>query len=104
MKEYNKLVRDRIPEIIKKAGKKAVTEKASGPELESLLLAKLDEEVQEYKDSASPEELADILEVVYAIAIHLHNLSIVDLEKIRLQKQRDRGGFDQGLILKKVYP
>lgn len=104
MKEYNKLVRDRIPEIIKKADKEPITEKACKEELKPFLLAKLDEEVAEYKESASPEELADILEIIYALSSHLHNLSITDLEEVRLQKKEERGSFDQGIILKKVYP
>lgn len=57
--EYNKLIRDRIPEIIEKAGKQAIVEKVNGDELLKLLNIKLEEELNEYKESGSIEELAD---------------------------------------------
>ncbi|WP_072974551.1 nucleoside triphosphate pyrophosphohydrolase [Tissierella praeacuta] len=57
--EYNKLIRDRIPEIIEKAGKQAIVEKVNRDELLKLLNIKLEEELNEYKESGSIEELAD---------------------------------------------
>ncbi|AET69798.1 hypothetical protein Desor_4373 [Desulfosporosinus orientis DSM 765] len=67
IKVYNKLIRDKIPQIIEDSGKKAMIEKVSGPEYLDLLNAKLGEELQEYLDSQKVEELADLVEVVYAI-------------------------------------
>lgn len=67
IKVYNKLIRDKIPQIIEQSGKKAMIEKVSGQEYLDLLNAKLGEELQEYLDSQSVEELTDFVEVVYAI-------------------------------------
>ena len=62
-----KLIRDKIPQIIEQSGKQAIIEEVSGKEYLELLNAKLGEELQEYLDSQSVEELADLVEVVYAI-------------------------------------
>jgi len=68
---YDKLVRDRIPEIVRKAGKTPVTRVAGEDEMRSLLEAKLLEETDELRKSPPAkrgEELADILEVVHVLA------------------------------------
>ena len=64
---YNKLVRDKIPEMIGKSGKKAVIYIADDKEYLEKLYEKLLEEIGEFKENPSPEELADILEVCDAI-------------------------------------
>ena len=66
-KAYYKLVRDRIPEIIEADGKKYVCEKLSDEDYLSLLDQKLNEELAEYQESKSLEELADLLEVMQAV-------------------------------------
>lgn len=99
--EYNKLVRDKIPEIIEKDGKKAVYEKVEGDRLIKLLDQKLEEELKEYKESGSVEELADIVEVIYGI-LHHSGISIENFEAIRKDKNEKRGAFKEGLVLKKV--
>ena len=65
---YNKLVRDKIPQIIEEKGGKAEIRILSDEEYRTFLEAKLDEEVAEYHRDQCAEELADILEVVYALA------------------------------------
>ena len=65
--DYDKLVRDRIPEIIESSGKRAVTRVAGDDEYLHYLRRKLSEEVDEYMASEDAEELADILEVVSAL-------------------------------------
>lgn len=65
---HNKLVRDRIPEIIEKSGKKAITRTLTQEEYLMELDRKLNEECAEYQADKSLEELADMLEVMYAIA------------------------------------
>lgn len=101
IKTYNKLVRDKIPEIIKASGKQASFEKKSGTELLKLLNQKLDEELLEYKESDNIEELADLVEVVYGI-LKYKNVSIDEFEKIRNDKNNKRGSFDEGIILIEV--
>ncbi len=99
--EYNKLIRDRIPEIIEKSGKEAVVEKAEGDHLLDLLNLKLDEELAEYKESGNIEELADLVEVIYGI-LECKGILIDNFETIRKDKVAKRGAFKEGLVLKKV--
>ena len=98
---YNKLVRDRIPEIIKNAGKIAEYEVLSQADYAKMLEKKLDEETAEYHASKNVEELADILEVLYALA-ESSGCSADELERLRARKAQERGGFKKRLFLKKV--
>ncbi len=101
MKNYNKLVRDRIPEIIKEAGKTPITRILPEEEMESHLIQKLEEEVQEYKETRDFEELADLLEVIEALA-KLRGEDLYSLERIKLDKREERGGFEEGILLETV--
>lgn len=98
---YNKLVRDRIPEIIEKSGKKFVIDVMDEEVYKIELNKKLMEEVQEYLENESVEEIADILEVIYSI-LKLKGVTIEEVEHIRKQKKATRGGFDQKIKLIKV--
>ncbi len=98
---YNKLIRDRIPEIIERSEKKAVVEKVSDNEYISRLNEKLGEELREYLESQSVEELADLVEVIYAI-LDSKKVSIKEFEEIRLHKATERGAFKERLVLKEV--
>lgn len=89
---YPKLVRDKIPEIIKKQGNIPHIEKMNSSVYYLALQEKLKEETEEYFSDKTVEELADILEVVYALAA-CHNLSITELEDIRMKKHETNGGF-----------
>lgn len=98
---YNKLVRDRIPEIINIAGKACITELLSETDYICMLDAKLDEELAEYHRDQSIEELADLLEVIRAIVV-ARGSSIDELENIRAEKAKLRGGFEKRILLKEV--
>ena len=98
---YNKLIRDKIPQIIEQSGKQAVIEVVSGKEYLELLNAKLGEELQEYLESQSVEELADLTEVIYAI-LEYKDVSQQEFELIRNQKVQERGAFKDRLLLKEV--
>ena len=100
-KEYNKLVRDRIPEIIEASGKTCVTEVLSDEEYLKMIDVKLDEELAEYHKDQNIEELADLLEVIRAAAI-ARGYSIEELEKVRAEKAGKRGGFEKKILLKEV--
>ena len=102
MKTYNKLVRDKIPEIIKEDGKNCDTIIVSGDEKKQLLRAKLMEEVNEYLEDDNLEELADVMEVLFGLA-HELGFSEEDLLKKREEKLRARGGFKEGIVLKSTY-
>ena len=95
---YNKLVRDRIPEIIRAKGNTCQTRILSDQEYKIALDAKLGEELAEYFASHNAEELADLLEVIYACAA-LQSLSPADLERIRADKAAKRGGFKDKILL-----
>lgn len=95
---YNKLVRDRIPEIIRMSGKECVTSILPEDEYSQGLREKLREEVQEYLESHAPEELADILEVVHAL-VTLHGLDVESIEQIRREKRNRAGGFQDRIQL-----
>lgn len=95
---YNKLVRDRIPEIIRSKGGTCETRILSDEEYVQKLDQKLGEELAEYLASHDPEELADLLEVMFACAA-TQGLCPADLEAIRAQKAEQRGGFAEKILL-----
>ena len=98
MKVYNKLVRDKIPQIIEDNGQKAQLKILEGDAYLASLEEKLNEEVGEYHKDRSVEELADILEVVYALAATI-GCTPAQLEHICMEKRQQRGGFDQKIFL-----
>lgn len=98
MKEFHKLVRDHIPEIISQTGQTAVIRVMEDDEYRLALEKKLDEEVQEYHESKEIEELADILEVVYALC-ESQGCSVDDLTAVCQKKRAERGGFSKKICL-----
>ncbi|MBU5316529.1 nucleoside triphosphate pyrophosphohydrolase [Clostridium bornimense] len=102
MKTYNKLVRDKIPQIIEKDGKGCDITIACGDEKKELLRAKLMEEVNEYLEDDNLEELADVMEVLFGLANQL-GYTEEDLIKKREEKLKARGGFKEGIVLEKTY-
>ena len=99
--KYNKLVRDRIPEIIEGSGKICVTEIFSDKDYLRMLDAKLDEEMAEYHADQNIEELADLMEVIRACAV-ARGYAIEQLEQVRAEKAAKRGGFEKKILLKEV--
>ena len=102
VKTYHKLVRDRIPEIIEADGKTCVCEMLSDEEYIRLLDQKLNEELAEYQESKSLEELADLLEVMQAI-VRARGWTLDELEQVRADKAAERGGFTKKILLKEVW-
>lgn len=96
-----KLVRDRIPEIIRGTGEEPVVHVADDAEYRRLLRAKLSEEVGEFLDADGQtdalEELADVLEVVHALAADL-GAAAAHLEALRAAKAEQRGGFNDRIV------
>ena len=101
VKQYNKLVRDKIPEIIEASGATCVAEILSDEEYLKMIDTKLDEELAEYHKDQNLEELADLLEVIYA-AVVARGYAISDLENLREEKAASRGGFQKKILLKEV--
>ena len=98
---HNKLVRDRIPEIISADGKTCVTRTLDDAEYIAALDAKLSEELAEYHANGSAEELADLLEVMMAVA-EARGYGFSHVEDIRRQKAEKRGAFQQRIWLESV--
>ena len=98
MREFNKIVRDKIPSIIEKEGRKVNIKELSNDEYKKELNKKLQEEIKEYFEDNNVEELADIVEVIYGIVKSM-GLSIEEFEKIRLEKVEKRGAFDNKTYL-----
>ena len=100
-KRYNKLVRDRIPEIIKSDGKTCIIETLSDTQYLEMLDAELNEELSEYQESKSLKELADMLEVMRAV-VNARGWTWEQLEQIRQEKAAKRIGFEKQILLKEV--
>ncbi len=101
IKTYNKLVRDRIPEIIEASGKTCEIEILSDEEYLKMIDSKLEEELAEYHKDQNIEELADLLEVIRAAAI-ARGYTLEQLETVRAEKAEKRGGFEKKILLKEV--
>ena len=99
---YNKLVRDKIPEIIEATGKTCHVQVLSKEEYLHMADAKLDEELAEYHMDGNVEELADLMEVIYACA-NARGVSAEALDAIRQEKAAKRGAFEKRLLLTAVY-
>lgn len=98
MIEYQKLVRDRIPQIIQNSGYIPVTRVLDDEEYLECLEKKLDEEVAEFHRDNNTEELADVLEVVYALA-EVNGYSPEQLNRICAEKRAERGAFHDRIFL-----
>ncbi len=98
---HNKLVRDKIPEIIKDADKIPVIEILNKEDYKKKLDLKLHEELAEYIESDSVEELADLVEVIYNILAY-KNIDLEEFERIRLKKVNKNGSFKDRILLKEV--
>jgi predicted house-cleaning noncanonical NTP pyrophosphatase (MazG superfamily) len=103
--EYNKLVRDRVPAIISGRGEKVEVVQLSGDALTSALRQKLIEEALEALDAKSGDdligELADVQEVISGLC-HALRISNSQIEVARSDKERRRGGFQRGFMLRKT--
>lgn len=100
-REYDKLVRDRIPQVVREDGETPIVHEAEGEEYRDRLASKLLEEAEEYAESRRVEELADVLEVLDAIQA-ARALEDGELSRLRVEKAEERGRFDKGIVLERV--
>lgn len=96
--KFNKLVRDKIPAIIEAGGERPVTRILNEEEYLRCLEQKLDEEVGEFHEAKNLEELADILEVIYALA-EARGRPKEELISVYQKKHEERGGFTDRIFL-----
>lgn len=101
MGSYKKLVRDKIPEIIKKNNEKPITRILNDEEYLKELNIKIQEELKEYLESGDVEELADLEEVLRAI-LDAKNITYEEFEEIRNKKVQKRGAFKEKIYLEGV--
>ncbi len=104
MPKYNKLVRDKIPEIIESNGEEPITRILDDEEYRSELIKKLNEEYDEVVNASGEdiiEELADMLEVMESIA-GLQNKTLDDIILVKEKKKNKRGGFSKKIFLEGV--
>ena len=101
MVNYDKLIRDKIPEIIESSGKKCIVDILDDEKYLEYLDKKLSEELLEYQTDRSIEELADLLEVMYAVVV-ARGYSVEELERVRKNKADKHGGFKKKYLLKGV--
>lgn len=102
MKVYDKLVRDKIPEIIESSGNKCEIEVVSDEVALEYLYKKLNEEVSELLEDKNLDEIADVMEVLFAIGSK-YGYSEEDVLNRRNEKKDARGGFKDNLILNKTW-
>lgn len=102
---YNKLVRDKIPEIIKSKGEFPDVSQLSADDFKMALKAKMVEESQELNEATDRSEvlneLSDIAELIRAVAQN-YEIPLEEIESYRLKKLRERGGFEKRLRLNSV--
>jgi predicted house-cleaning noncanonical NTP pyrophosphatase (MazG superfamily) len=100
--EYPKLVRDKIPELIRKDGKVPLTQTLGDEDILQYLLTKLIEESSELAAAKTlehqKEELADVYEVIEALLAAL-SISDADIKKVQASKKQERGGFEDRVLL-----
>ena len=102
MKIYDKLIRDRIPEIIENSGNHCEVEVVSDEIALEYLYKKLNEEVEELLEDKNLEEIADVVEVLFAIG-KKYGYSEEDILNRRTEKLSKSGGFENNIILKKTW-
>lgn len=102
MKEIDKLIRDKIPEINEKnwVEQKIIIE--SWGDLERRFFDKMFEEVEEIKQSKSISEIADLFEVLFSY-VKFKWFSLDEVEKIRQKKKEERGSFEKGIVLLRLW-
>ena len=98
---YNKAIRDKVPEIIESSGASCLVDVLDDEKFLDELTRKLDEEINEFKESGSIDELCDLIEITFRIA-ELNGVSNDELDKRRVKKNNERGKFEKNLYLIQV--
>lgn len=97
-RSYNKLVRDRIPELIQESGRKCSSRILSDDEYYEALLDKIVEEIEEYRESDNEEELADVFEVLDCL-VQLKEYEPMHIDYLKLIRREARGSYKDKILL-----
>lgn len=97
-RSYNKLVRDKIPELIRESGRKCTSRILSEDEYFDALIEKIIEEIQEYRISGNEEELADVFEVLDCL-VALKEYEPMHIDYLKLIRREARGSFKERVLL-----
>ncbi len=97
-RSYNKLVRDRIPQLIKESGRNCSTRILDEDEYFDALLDKIVEEIEEYRASGNEEELADVYEVLDCL-VQLKEYEPMHIDYLKLIRREARGSFKERVLL-----
>ena len=100
-KSYNKLVRDKVPELIKESGRQYKIKKLDDKEFYNALIDKIIEEIEEFRLSDNEEEIADIYEILDHL-VKLNEYEPMHIDYLRLIKREARGSFDERVFLLEV--
>jgi predicted house-cleaning noncanonical NTP pyrophosphatase (MazG superfamily) len=93
-----KLVRDKVPDLLQKSGKKCTVRIVKGPEYIQKLKEKLKQEVDDFIADEAIEELADIIEIV-SVLCKSKGVAFEQLEEFRKFKAAERGSYEGGIVL-----
>lgn len=93
-----KLIRDRIPEIVEAKGESLKVRRAGPMEFRKALADKLVEEAVEFRQDRNIEELADVFEVMRSIGLD-HGIPMEQIAELADQKREARGGFREKLMM-----
>jgi len=96
-----KLVRDKIPGIIRESGRELQAHVADSAELNTLLIEKMREELSEFSETPCLDEAADIYEVFLAL-LKNWKLKFSDVRNTAALKKEIRGSFEQGIVLDNI--
>nr|WP_089821023.1 nucleoside triphosphate pyrophosphohydrolase [Halogranum amylolyticum] len=99
--EFDKLVRDRIPDLVRESGDRPETHVADDSEYRRRLREKLVEEATEFRESGDAEELADVLTVVGTLC-RVEGIDREEVERLGREKTQERGGFEERIVLERV--
>ena len=100
-KNYNKLIRDKIPELIEESGRQVSTKKLSQEEYLQALIDKIVEEINDYRSSENEEEIADIYEVLDCL-VELKEYEPMHIDYLRMKKRDAQGSYKDRILLEYV--
>lgn len=98
---YNKLVRDKIPQLIEESGRKQTSRKLNDEEYFKALIDKVIEEIKEYRETDNEEELADVFEVLDNI-VKFKDYEPMHIDYLKIKRKEARGTFDERIFLEEV--